>query len=121
MKNNKVTLELHKDVIARARDVAYRTQRPVEDVLSEWIDRFADELPVEMLSDEEVMALSEFEMNIIQRQELSTLLWQHRERELTRAERTRLDDLLQLYRRGLVRKARAIHVAVARGLRRPYQ
>ncbi|MDX1990803.1 MAG: hypothetical protein SF029_00340 [bacterium] len=115
----RITLELRNDVIARAVDIAARTQRRVEDVLAEWLDRYAEDLPVESLSDEQVLALCRFEMNIIQKQELATLLHTHHERALTDEESARLDDLLNLHRRSMVRKARALQVAASRGLSLP--
>ncbi len=112
----RITLEVRNEVINRARAVAATTQRHLEDVLVEWLDRYAEDLPVETLSDSQVLDLCNFEMNIIQKQELATLLHYHRERALSADESTRLDDLLQLHRRGLLRKARALEVATARGL-----
>jgi hypothetical protein len=117
--NKRVTLELNHDVFARARDVAKRTQRNVEDVLADWLSHYASDLPVETLSDDQVLELCRFRLNVVQQQELSTLLYNHRVRELSTEERTRLDELLQIHRHGLVRKARAIQVAQLRGLIHP--
>jgi hypothetical protein len=52
-----------------------------------------------------------------QQEELSALLEGNREGTLQAAEWARLGELMQVYRRGLIRKAQAIQVAVARGLR----
>jgi hypothetical protein len=41
----------------------------------------------------------------------------HREGQLNDAEVRQLDELMQVYRRGLVSKARALKVAVERGLK----
>jgi hypothetical protein len=49
-------------------------------------------------------------------EELSRLLAGNREGSLAEAEPARLDELIRLYRRGLVRKAQALRIAVARGL-----
>jgi len=114
-----VTLELPEDVVRSAREVATRTQRRLEDVLVDWIDRVATDLPVELLPDEEVLALSEMQMDPKQQEELSDLLARNREGLLNEEEHARLDELMQVYRRGLVRKAQAIKVAVERGLRPP--
>jgi hypothetical protein len=48
---------------------------------------------------------------------LSNLLDRNREGELDNEEVNQLDELMQVYRRGLVRKAQALKVAVERGLR----
>ena len=50
--------------------------------------------------------------------ELSGLLSDAREDTLDAAERARLDELMAVYRRGMVEKARAWRQAVARGLRK---
>jgi len=114
-----VTLELPENLARSARETAARTRRSLEDVLVEWLDRAASELLVESLPDEQVLALCELQMDVEQQTELSDLLARNREGQLTQAETTRLDDLMLVYRRGLVRKARALKVAVERGLRPP--
>ena len=47
------------------------------------------------------------------------VIWYSDDRDglLQEPERRRLDDLMRVYRRGLVRKAQALRTAVARGLR----
>jgi len=84
-----VTLELPEPVIRSAKEVAARTQRRLEDVLMDWIDRVATELPVELLPDEEVLALSEIQMDPEEQEELSDLLACHREGLLNEQERMR--------------------------------
>lgn len=117
MKNKRITLELGGEVMARARRMAERSGRSLEDVLAEWLDRYASDLPVETLPDDEVLRLCDLEMNFIERQELSILLAHDRARELDDDERRRFDELIHLHRRVLVRKSRALKVAFERGLR----
>jgi hypothetical protein len=114
-----VTLEIPESVERDAREVAARTQRRVEDVLTEWLERAVADLPVDALPDERVLELSDMEMPPEQQERLSDLLSRNRERQLSEPERQQLDDLLLIYRRGLVRKAQALQVAVQRGLRPP--
>lgn len=114
-----VTLELPEELALRAREVAVRTQRRLEEVLVEWLDQMVAEPPVESLSDDEILALCELQMEVQQNEELSELLARNREGLLSEGERSRLDELMQIYRRGLLRKAQALRVAVARGLRPP--
>ena len=114
-----VTLELPEALAQSARSVAHQTQRSVEAVLLEWLDRAATELPVESLPDDQVLALRDLQLSAEQQAALSDLLARQREGVLTGAERTQLDHLLALYRRGLVRKAQALKVAVERGLQPP--
>ncbi|NTU84753.1 MAG: hypothetical protein HGA45_36215 [Chloroflexales bacterium] len=45
-----VTLELPDSLVRSARTIAERSNRRVEDVLVEWLDRSAREVPVELLS-----------------------------------------------------------------------
>jgi hypothetical protein len=71
------------------------------------------------LPDDQVLALCDLQMEAVQQEELSDLLAGHREGHLGEAERARLDELMHLYRHGLVGKAQALKVAVERGLRPP--
>lgn len=112
-----VTLELAEHVVRSARAVAARTHRRVEDVLVDWIAQAAAEVPVESLSDEEILALCDMQMPTEDQEELSHLLARNREEQLDDTDRTQLDALMQTYRRALVRKAKAWNVAVDRGLR----
>jgi hypothetical protein len=112
-----VMLELPETLAQQARAIAALTHRQLEDVLVEWIDRAVAELPVELLPDEQVLALCDMQMESEQQEVFSDLLARHREGQLSDTEVSQLDELMQVYRRGLVRKARAIKVAVEPGLR----
>lgn len=112
-----VTLHLPDDLARQVRAVAEQTQRPVEDVLLDWLGRFAAETPVDLLPDEQVLALTNGQMDEGEQDELSALLAQQREGDLDIAGRERLAALLGTYRAGMTRKAQAMAVAVARGLR----
>jgi hypothetical protein len=114
-----VKLNIPDEVADRAREVADATQRRVEDVLIEWLDRASSDVPVESLSDAQVLELCDLQMSRKQQRELSSLLEKSREGELDDAGRARLDELLVVYRHGLVRKSEALRVAVERGLRPP--
>jgi hypothetical protein len=113
----RVTLHLSNAVIYRAHKLARSTGRDIEDVLAEWLSDCADDMPVEMLSNDEIIALCECPPNIMSELELRHLLRDYRERELTPDEAQRLDELVYRYRRELVRKSQALQVATARGLR----
>jgi hypothetical protein len=114
-----VTLEVPDDLAARARAVAAQTHRPLEAVLIEWLARVADDIPVEDLSDADVLILRDLQMREDEQAELSALLASQREGALSDDERARLDALMQSYRQGMVRKARALKVGVERGLAPP--
>ena len=102
-----------------ARALALRTHRTVEDVLLDWLDRAATELPIEELPDDQVLALRDMQMSDDQQEELSELLARSREGTLGDHDRGRLDELMGAYRRGMVKKARALKIAVERGLQPP--
>ncbi len=114
-----VTLEIPDALARQARQVAASTHRRLEEVLVEWIDRVAAEVPVEALPDEQVLALSNLQMDISENEELSDLLSRQREGLLKESDQSRLNQLMRIYRRGMVNKARALRVAVERGLRPP--
>jgi hypothetical protein len=114
-----ITLELPGTVARSAREVANRKHKSLEDVLMEWLYKAATELPVESLSDEQVLALCDMELEPEEQAELSRLLAKAREGKIVPSERIHLDKLMQRYRHGLVRKAEAWQEAVSRGLRPP--
>lgn len=117
--NETVTLQLPERITFTARQVAKQTKRRFEDVLLDWLDRTAEELPVEMLADEQVLLLANSQLPVTEQQELSSLLAMNREGVLSARQQIRLDQLMQVYRHGLVRKAQAVQVAVNRGLLPP--
>lgn len=113
----RVTVDLPYELAERVRMVAARTHRPFEAVLVEWIHRGGAEPNVESLADDDLLAIVDAELPIESQEELSDLLDLNREGELSLPDRSRLDELMRTYRRGLVQKSQAIREAVARGLR----
>ena len=71
------------------------------------------------LSDYQVIALTELQMEPSQDQRLSQLLQTQQERILTTAEQSELEMLMEIYQTGLLRKAQALNESVKRGLRQP--
>lgn len=114
-----ITLRVSDEAVKQAREIAARSNQQVEDVLSEWIDRMVMDPPMESLPDDQVLALANQQLDPEQQKELSELLSDNREGTLDEALRVRLDEMMRAYRRGLVRKAQALQVAVARGLVAP--
>jgi hypothetical protein len=114
-----VTLELSDRLAHQVHEVALATQRRIEEVLLEWIERVVAESPVELLPDDQVLAWCEMQMPPEQQEQLDTLLIRNREEQLNEVEKQELDELMCIYRQGLVRKARAWKVAVERGLKAP--
>jgi hypothetical protein len=119
--SEQITLQVSDRVVSQATYVAAQTQRRVEEVLANWLEWAVTEMPVETLSNEEVLALAELQLPPIQQTTLSDLLEQNQEGVLDTQGRRQLDELMRIYEHGLLRKAQALRVAVQRGLREPLQ
>jgi hypothetical protein len=65
------------------------------------------------------VAFTELRLTPEQQDALSTLLERSRENTLDDDQRRRLDELMRVYERGLLRKAQALRAAVQRGLLEP--
>ena len=113
----KVTVELPAELARRVRALAAKTQRPFEAVIVEWLDRAVTEPSVDLLPDDQLLAVCDGQLDDSDQDELGNLLARNREGLLVPAERQRLEELMSLYRSGLIRKAHALNLAVARGLR----
>ena len=72
-----------------------------------------------MMSDEEILAAAALQMPENEQSELSDLLADQRENQLTETGRARLDALMEIYQQGMVRKSHALRLAVERGLMPP--
>lgn len=116
--SEQITIQVSDHLIQHATQIAANTKQSVETVLSGLLQ---SSLPVELLSDNDVLALSEMRMTEEQDDELSELLARQREGELDYEGRQRLIELMQIYEHGLLRKSQALRVAVERGLREPLQ
>jgi hypothetical protein len=119
--SEQITLQVSDRVVSQAAHVAAQSQRRIEEVLAEWLERVVIELPVEALSDQEVLALTELQWPSEQQSALSDLLARNRENMLDAEGRRQLDELMSIYEHGLLRKAQALRVAVQRGLRESLQ
>jgi hypothetical protein len=115
--SEKILVELPDDVAQQLRAIAARSQRSFDEVLVDWIRRAGAEPVLELLSDEELLAVCDSQPEPHQEEELSELLERNQDGTLSDPERVRLDELMRQYRGGLVRKAQAIKVAMSRGLR----
>lgn len=71
------------------------------------------------LSDQQVIAFTELQMETSQDKRLSQLLQTQQERILTTAEQSELEMLMEIYQAGLLRKAQALNESVKRGLKQP--
>ena len=131
--NKPITLNLPEDVYNRALLFAQLIGRDLADVLIEAIslslsstspinesDRHFSE-SVKSLSDREIMAMSELQMESEQDLRLSQLLSKQQADTLTEAERPEMWSLMQIYQTLLLKKAVALREAVERGLREPLE
>ncbi len=89
-----VTLELPETLAQRAKEIAALTNRRIEDVLVEWIDRVSTELPVESLLADWVLALCDRQMEPERQEALSGLLARNREGQLDNEQANQLDELM---------------------------
>jgi hypothetical protein len=112
-----LTVELPDELARRARSVAAAGNRRLEDAVIDWISQAVAEPEVERLPDDELLTRCDSTLAADLQDELSDLLSDAREDKLDATGRARLDQLMALYRRGMVDKARAWREAVARGLR----
>jgi hypothetical protein len=112
-----VTLDLPEELARRAQAAAAQSQRPLEEVLVEWLDLAGKDRSVDLLPDDQLLEVCDSTLEQGQQESLSELLERNREGSLTPADREQLDALMQVYRRDLVRKAQALQAAAARGLR----
>lgn len=119
--SQQITLEISEEVVRQAAQVAAQTERSVEEVLTSWLESIVTEMPVEELSDAEVLALTELQFTVEQQIALDNLLAQNREGALDIEGQRQLDELMRLYEHGLLRKSQALRVAVQRELIAPLQ
>lgn len=114
-----ISLNIPDSIVQQAQQLASQNQQRLEDILLEWLTHSFTEHPVETLPDSQVLALCNMQLDEQQQETLSHLLEKQREGDLDPANNQELQFLMSLYRRGLLRKAKALKVAVERGLMPP--
>ncbi len=127
--STQVTVTLPDETYRRAVHLAQLTGRDIADVLADTIDISLQPLgsnlitgkPVAELSDAEVLAAADSQMEPSQDRRFSELLDRQQAGKLTSDERPELMALMQVYQEGLLRKAQALNEAVQRGLRKPLE
>jgi hypothetical protein len=101
------------------QDVPRVLAETIESVLSPLGVSASDLTPVGKLSDNEVLAAADLQMDGAQGRRLGRLLDRQQAAKLKESERNELAALMQVYHECLVRKAQALGEAVRRGLREP--
>jgi hypothetical protein len=114
-----ITLDLPEPLVKKVKEIAMLNHKGIEEMLIEWIDRTINEIPVESLPDDQVLALCNLQINGEQQIMFSDLQSRQNEGQLNPQEISKLNELMQVYRRGTVQKAKAINIAVKRGLMPP--
>ncbi|NEP13813.1 MAG: hypothetical protein F6J92_25125 [Symploca sp. SIO1A3] len=125
--STQITINLPDEVYQRAERFARLANRDVASILADTIsisipDIRTDTLELEPfpnLSDEQVLALTELQMEPEQDARLSELLDRQQAALLVEDERLELQTLMQVYQEGLLRKATALSEVVKRGLIEP--
>ena len=112
-----VVLNLPDGLVQQGHEVATFTQRALEEVLLEWLDRGRSETKIDKLPNDQVLAICDSQMTEIDQERMGELLERQREGLLQHGEIELLDGLLSVYQQGMMRKAEALKVAVDRGLR----
>ena len=119
-----VTIDLPQEAYKRAKRFAHLLNRDLSVVLAETVvsslpslSDEADALPsVSKMSDAMVLELANSTMAEEQDKRLSELLEKQRENLITASEKQELDELMQIYNEGWLRKTAGIVEAVQRGL-----
>jgi predicted transcriptional regulator len=122
-----VIITLPDEIYQRAERFARLANRDVASVLADTIrlsippirEDVLDLEPISSLSDQQVLTLTQLQMEPEQDAQLSKLLDRQQAGLLVESERIELQTLMQIYQEGLLRKATALSEAVKRGLIEP--
>jgi chromosomal replication initiation ATPase DnaA len=122
--SNQITITLSDEIYQKAEKFARLANRDLTSVLADTIQYSIPPIsseaaalePLSALADEQVLALTELQMESEQDTRLSELLNRQQAGTITEAERPELQTLMQIYQEGLLRKATALSEAVKRGL-----
>jgi hypothetical protein len=125
--STQITITLTDDVYQKADRFARLANRDIASVLADTIQSSIPNIseaattlvPISLLSDADVLALTELQMEPAQDLQLSELLDRQQAGLLTDVDRSELQLLMQTYQEGLLRKATALSEAVKRKLIKP--
>ncbi|MBD2438462.1 hypothetical protein [Nostoc sp. FACHB-110] len=125
--STKITITLPDEIYQRAERFARLANRDIASILADTIQLSIPVVSTEInnldsvsvLSNEQVLALTELHMEPEQDSRLSELLDRQQAGTMTENELSELKALMQIYQEGLLRKATALNEAVKRGLIQP--
>jgi hypothetical protein len=127
--STQVTLTLSDELYEQAKRWAALTQRDLSETLTDALTIVLTpvhttpefEQPIATLPDEQILILSQAQMETNLGERLGTLLEKQREGTLAEAEHSELLALMQLYEQRWLRQSEALAEAVRRGLRAPLE
>jgi len=117
--NEIVQIEIPEAMARQMRQLADYAGVSLENLILDWLRHDAIEPPLESLDNDQILNLSDIRLPTAQQDELSTLLFDNQEGHLDNTKKARLDEILDLVQNGTLLKARALEIAVNRGLRPP--
>ncbi|OKH10768.1 hypothetical protein [[Limnothrix rosea] IAM M-220] len=124
--STRITIELPDDVYQRVEQFAHLANRDLSSVVAESIQLLIPAShpskttsAITDLEDEEILDLTELQMEPEQDARLSQLLDLQQAGQLSNPDSSELQTLMQIYQEGLLRKATALSEAVKRGLIQP--
>ncbi|WP_099241085.1 hypothetical protein [Synechococcus sp. BDU 130192] len=125
--STRITIELPDDVYQRVEQFAHLANRDLSSVVAESIQLLipashpnSTATPaITALDDEEILGLTELQMEPEQDARLSQLLDLQQAGQLSNPDSSELQTLMQVYQEGLLRKATALNEAVKRRLIQP--
>jgi hypothetical protein len=122
-----ITINLPESLAASIQRLGEATAREISDVLLDTLEIVLPTLDnlsemsinssIPDISDEEVLELANFKMDVVQNQRLGELQAKGKNTGLTAGERYELLILISLYQMGQLRKSMALAEAVKRGLK----
>ena len=122
-----VTINLRDEIAQQAIEIAALEGKAVEDYLANLVAESVAEDPdvalkkLASFSDADVLALADLRMSPEEDERLSELLDLNREGQLQPNQKRELDELMQIYSQGTLKKAMGWAEAVRRKLRPPLQ
>jgi hypothetical protein len=126
--STQITLDLPDETLRRAQTYAAYAERDLSEIISAALasslpsPEIIDELrAISKLPDDEIVALTELQMEPDADHRLSALLERQQAGRLTEMERAELAALMRDYEIGLLRQSHGLVEAVRRGLRPPLE
>ena len=91
-----ITLELPEPLVKKVKEIAALNRQGIEEMLIEWIDRTINDIPIEALPDEQVLALCNLQMSGQQQRIFSDLQARNSEGLLNAQEAKKLNKALPI-------------------------